>query len=179
MKQPDTAFSLADDDQHADVLLMSAIAEHLKPADVVVRGKADGFLQEIVSGGFSFRADEPVSVGGTDVAPTPYDYVLAGLGACTSMTISLYARRKEWPLEDVTVALWHSRIHAKDCEECDTKVGLLDRVEVEVGLSGTLTAEQRGKLMEVASKCPVHRTLMSEINVKVRPAAGGGSGTRS
>ena len=79
----------------------------------------------------------------------------------------------------MTVALWHSRIHAKDCEECDTKVGLLDRVEVEVGLSGTLTAEQRCKLMEVASKCPVHRTLMSEINVKVRPAAGGGSGTRS
>jgi uncharacterized OsmC-like protein len=149
---------------------MNGGAEHINPADVIVRGKADGFLQEIVSGPFNFRADEPASLGGTDLAPTPYDYLLAGLGACTSMTISLYARRKTWPLEEVTVALRHSRIHAQDCEDCETRAGMLDRIDVEVGLTGTLSPEQRAKLMEVAAKCPVHRTLLSEINVKVRPA---------
>ncbi len=139
------------------------------PADVVVRGKATGFLQEIVSGPFHLQADEPVDVGGTDAAPTPYDYLLAGLGACTSMTVALYARRKQWPLQDVTVSLYHSRIHARDCSECETKAGLLDRIQVEVELSGPLTAEQRSKLMEIAEKCPVHRTLKSEIDIQIRP----------
>ena len=139
-------------------------------ADVVVRGKADGFVQEIASGPYTFRSDEPASAGGTDAAPTPYDYLLAGLGACTSMTVGLYARRKKWPLEEVRVALRHSRIHARDCEECETKDGMLDRVDVEVELSGALAPEQKAKLMEIASKCPVHRTLISEIDLKVRPS---------
>jgi len=138
------------------------------PADVIVRGKANGFLQEISSGGHQFQADEPASAGGTDAAPTPYDYLLAGLGACTSMTVGMYARRKNWPLEDVTVALRHARIHAKDCEDCETKEGVLDRIEVEVGLKGALTIEQRAKLLEIAGKCPVHRTLTAEIDVKIR-----------
>jgi uncharacterized OsmC-like protein len=142
------------------------------PADVVVRGKASGFLQEIVSGPFHSQADEPASVGGTDAAPTPYAYLLAGLGACTSMTVGLYARRKNWPLEDVIVSLHHSRIHAKDCEECETKEGMLDHIEAQVELTGPLTPEQRTKLMEIAGKCPVHRTLKSEIDIKVRPKDG-------
>ncbi len=144
--------------------------ERTKPADVVVRGKASAFLQEITSGRHHFRADEPVSLGGTDAAPTPYDYLLAGLGACTSMTVGLYARRKKWPLENVTVALRHLRIHARDCADCETKDGMLDRIELEIELTGSLTPEQRTKLMEIASKCPVHRTLISEINVKVGSA---------
>src|SRR3712207_2545691 len=139
------------------------------PADVVVRGKAEGFLQDIDAGRFHLKADEPTSIGGTDAAPTPYDYLLAGLGACTSMTVGLYARRKKWPLEDVKVSLHHSRIHAKDCEDCETKEGLLDHIEMKVDLTGPLTDEQRAKLMEIASKCPVHRTLKSEIKVSVRP----------
>jgi putative redox protein len=138
-----------------------------KPADVVVRGNASGFFQEIVSGEHRLRADEPLSVGGADSAPNPYEYLLAGLGACTSMTIGLYARRKQIPLENITVSLRHSRIHAKDCENCLTKEGMLDRIEVEVALAGSLTAEQRAKLMEVAAKCPVHRTLKSEIDIKL------------
>ena len=138
------------------------------PADVVVRGKASGFLQEIVSGRFHLQADEPVSVGGTDAAPTPYDYLLAGLGACASMTVGLYARRKQWPLQEITVSLHHSRIHATDCSECETKNGMLDRIEAEVELSGPLTPEQRSKLMELAGKCPVHRTLKSEIDIQIR-----------
>jgi putative redox protein len=86
------------------------------------------------------------------------------------MTAGLYARRNKWPLENVTVSLWHSRIYAKDCEECDTKNGMLDRIDVEVELTGSLTAEQQAKLMEIAAKCPVHRTLTSEINIRLRSA---------
>jgi uncharacterized OsmC-like protein len=141
-----------------------------KPADVVVRGNAAGFLQEISSGKHQLRADEPANFGGGDTAPGPYDYLLVGLGACTSMTVGLYARTKKWPLKDVTVSLRHSRIHAKDCEECETKNGMLDRIDVEVGLTGELTDEQRAKLLEIAGKCPVHRTLKSEINIRVRGA---------
>ena len=138
------------------------------PADVVVRGNASGFLQDVVTGEHQLRADEPVQYGGGDLAPGPYDYLLIGLGVCTSMTVGLYARRKQWPLEDITVSLRHSRIHAKDCEECATKEGMLDRIDVEVDLTGALTPEQRAKLMEVAGKCPVHRTLKSEIDIELR-----------
>ena len=141
---------------------------NIKPADVVVRGNADGFLQDVVSGKHHLRADEPASAGGSDSAPGPYDYLLIALGVCTSMTVGLYARRKQWPLENITVSLWHSRIHAKDCEECDTKEGMLDRIEVEVDLTGSLTPEQHAKLMEIAAKCPVHRTLKSEISIRLR-----------
>jgi uncharacterized OsmC-like protein len=144
-----------------------------KPADVVVHGNASGFLQEIVSGAHQLRADEPISVGGGDAAPGPYDYLLVGLGACTSMTVGLYARSKKWPLENISVSLRHSRVHAKDCAECETKEGMLDRIDVEIGLSGALTAEQRAKLMEIAAKCPVHRTLKSEINIRLQTAPSG------
>lgn len=141
------------------------------PADVVVHGTSASFVQKVVVGRFDFVADEPVNVGGTDSAPTPYDYLLAALGTCTSMTIGLYARRKQWPLENITVSLHHSRIHAQDCADCETKVGLLDRIAVQIELSGALTAEQRAKLMEVALKCPVHRTLTSEIKIQVSEKA--------
>jgi uncharacterized OsmC-like protein len=141
-----------------------------KPADVVVRGNASKFLQEVVSGKHHLRADEPISVGGSDAAPGPYDYLLVALGVCTSMTVGLYARRKNWPLEKITVSLRHSRIHAKDCEECETKEGMLDRIDTEIELTGSLTSEQRTKLMEIAAKCPVHRTLKSEINIRLQVA---------
>jgi uncharacterized OsmC-like protein len=140
------------------------------PPHVLVRGNAREFLQEVVSGKHHLRADEPANFSGTDAAPGPYDYLLVALGACTSMTIGLYARRKQWPLDNIVVALWHSRIHAKDCEECETKEGMLDRIEMSIELTGSLTAEQREKLMEMAGKCPVHRTLTSEINIRTRAA---------
>ena len=141
------------------------------PADIVVRGNASGFLQEIDAGRYHLKADEPVDVGGTDSAPTPYDYLLAALGSCTSMTVGLYARKKQWPLEEVKVSLHHSRIHAKDCGDCDTKVGMLDRIGLQIDLQGNLSDEQRAKLMEVAHKCPVHRTLTSEIKIEIHAAA--------
>jgi uncharacterized OsmC-like protein len=141
-----------------------------KTADVVVRGDSHSFRQEVVVGKHSLSADEPVTAGGSGAGPDPYDYLLTSLGVCTSMTVGLYARRKEMPLENITVSLWHSRIYAIDCEECETKDGMLDRIDVEVELTGSLSAEQHTKLMEIAGKCPVHRTLTSEINIRLRPA---------
>jgi uncharacterized OsmC-like protein len=135
---------------------------------VVVRGSAAGFAQEIVAGPHRMTADEPVSAGGTDTGPSPYDFLLAALGACTSMTVGMYARRKGWPLEEVTVNLRHSKIHAADCAECETKEEMLDRIERDIHLAGSLTNEQRSKLLEIANKCPVHRTLTSEIAIKTR-----------
>jgi len=137
---------------------------------IVVRGGARNFQQEVTAGKHHFVADEPVSAGGGDAGPDPYDYLLASLGVCTSMTVGFYARRNHWPLESVTVSLWHSRVHARDCEECDTKDGMVDRIDVEVALTGSLTAEQHAKLMDVAAKCPVHKTLTSEINIRLRSA---------
>jgi uncharacterized OsmC-like protein len=141
------------------------------PADVVVRGNAASFLQDVVTGTHRLQGDEPVDVGGGDAGPGPYDYLLVALGTCTSMTVGLYARRKKWALENITVSLRHSRIHAKDCEECETKEGLLDRIDVDVHLTGPLTPEQHAKLMEIAGKCPVHRTLKSEIDIRIKPGA--------
>lgn len=139
-------------------------------ADVIVRGDATGFLQHVTSGKHHFEIDEPLSIGGSDRAPTPYDLLLAALGSCTSMTVGLYARGKKWPLEHVTVSLWHTRIHARDCAECETKEGMLDRIDMRIELSGELTQPQRDKLMEIAGKCPVHRTLKSEIDIRKHPA---------
>jgi putative redox protein len=138
--------------------------------DIVVRGTAQDFLQKIVAGKHQLLADEPSSAGGRDAAPGPYDYLLIALGSCTSMTVGLFARRKQFPLENITVSLWHSRIHAKDCEECMTKEGMLDRIDMSIEMTGELTSEQRAKLIEIAGKCPVHRTLTSEINIRTRAA---------
>jgi putative redox protein len=135
---------------------------------VVVRGNATGFAQKIQIGSHRLSGDEPVSSGGTDTGPSPYDLLLAALGSCTSMTISFYARRKGWLLEEVTVFLSHSKIYASDCAECETREGKINRIEREIELTGPLTAEQRSKLMEIADKCPVHRTLVSEINIRTK-----------
>ena len=108
--------------------------------------------------------------GGEDTGLGPYDFVLAGLGACTSMTMRLYADRKSLPLERVTVTLKHSKIHAEDCAECETKAGMLDQIDRVISMEGALDPEQRSKLMEIADKCPVHRTLTSEIRILTRAA---------
>jgi uncharacterized OsmC-like protein len=136
--------------------------------EVVVRGSAAGFAQEVTVGAHRLPSDEPLLAGGTDTGPGPYDLLLAALGSCTSMTVSLYARRKGWPLESVEVRLRHSRIHARDCADCETKEGMLDRIERDVILVGALDAEQRARLLEIAGKCPVHRTLSREISIATR-----------
>ncbi len=141
---------------------------------VVVHGSGRNFVQEINAGNHQFQADEPVSFGGTDVAPDPHDYLMASLGACTSMMVGLQARKRKWPLENIRVSLSHSRIHPNDCEECVTKDGMIDRIDVAVELMGPLTAEQRSELMKTAATCPIHRALKGEINVRLRAVNGDG-----
>jgi uncharacterized OsmC-like protein/pimeloyl-ACP methyl ester carboxylesterase len=132
---------------------------------VVVAENGHGLYgQNIVSGRHVVSADEPEPVG-LDTGPSPYDLLLAGLGACTSMTLRMYADRKELPLEKVTVSLRHSRTHAEDCTDCETTEGRLDRIERVISLEGDLDEDQKRRLHEIADRCPVHRTLDSEIVV--------------
>ncbi|MET4201975.1 bifunctional alpha/beta hydrolase/OsmC family protein [Bradyrhizobium sp. LA6.12] len=137
-----------------------------EPRKVVVQEtRKSKFNQLITVGPHHLVADEPIAAGGEDAGPGPYDFLLAGLGACTSMTMRLYADRKSLPLDRVTVTLKHSKIYAKDCAECETRDGMLDQIERDIAIDGALDAEQRKKLMEIADKCPVHRTLTSEIRI--------------
>ncbi len=141
-----------------------------EPAEVVpgVRVEEAGegrFAQWVSVGRHRLRADEPESVGGDDSGPGPYDLLLAGLGACTSMTVRMYAERKKWPLARVTVDLKHDKVHAADCAECETRAGRLDRIERVLTLEGDLDDTQRARLLEIADKCPVHRTLHSPVTV--------------
>ena len=141
------------------------------PRNVVVRETRNGkFQQTVTSGPHQMLADEPVAAGGQDSGPGPYDFVLAGLGACTSMTMRMYADRKSLPLDRVTVTLKHSKIHAKDCEECETREGMLDQIDRVISIEGALDADQRKRLMEIADKCPVHRTLTSEVRIVTKAA---------
>jgi putative redox protein len=134
---------------------------------VIVQETGHGkFQQEIISGRHHLIADEPPDVGGLGSGPGPYDLLLAALGACTAMTLRLYADRKNIPLIRAAVRLHHGKVYATDCAECETKEGMLDRIERVITLEGDLTAEQRARLMEIADKCPVHRTLTSEINIR-------------
>ena len=138
------------------------------PGVVIVHGTTAGLGQEIVVDPHHLMADEPVASGGTDSGPSPYDFLLVALGACTSMTLTLYARRKVWPLAGVTVRLRHTKIYAADCASCETTEGKIDRIERDITLVGTLTEEERTRLVEIADRCPVHRTLTSEINIRTR-----------
>ena len=133
---------------------------------VTVRGAANGFVQEIEAGQHQLRSDEPVSAGGTDAGATPYDLLLAALGSCTSMTVGMYARRKQWPLTGVTVRLSHSRVHVRDCTVCDTEEAMLTVIERVVEVDGSLSDAQRERLLAIANRCPVHLTLTSTIDIR-------------
>jgi putative redox protein len=141
-------------------------AEDTPEGVVVVEGKTTGFIQDIRTRDMIFASDEPLDKGGTNAAPTPYDLLLASLGACTSMTLKMYAGRKEWPLESVRVTLRHHRVHAKDCEDCEKDTGMIDVIEKELEVEGELDDEQRARLLEISARCPVHRTLLNEIKIR-------------
>lgn len=139
-----------------------------EPRSVVVSGPATGFRTDVVVGGHRMVVDEPIAVGGTDDGPTPYEMLLAGLGACTAMTLRLYADRRKWPLERALVNLQHRKVHAQDCADCDRKPTRMDVVDRVITLQGALTDEQRAKLLEIAERCPVHQTLQGKIQVNTR-----------
>jgi len=141
-------------------------AERAVEGLVTVRGAAHGIVQEIAAGPHQLRSDEPESAGGTDQGPTPYDLLLAALGSCTSMTVGMYARRKQWPLTGVTVRLSHSRVHAKDCAECEQEPARLTVIDRDVQCDGALSDEQRSRLLAIANRCPVHLTLTSTIDIR-------------
>ena len=157
--------------RYLDAMPDDAVELGQAPRNVVVQETGNSkFQQTVTVGQHHLLADEPVAAGGEDTGLGPYDYLLAGLGACTSMTMRLYADRKSLPLERTTVTLRHSKIHAQDCAECETKEGMLDQIDRVIAMEGPLDAEQRKRLMEIADKCPVHRTLTSEIRIVSREA---------
>jgi putative redox protein len=136
---------------------------------VVVAETGEGqFTQCLLDGRHRLLADEPSTVGGDDKGPGPYELLLMALGACTSMTLRLYANRVHWPLDRVIVRLRHSRIYAEDCAGCENKQSLLDHIEREIELLGALSPEQRTRLMAIADKCPVHKTLTSKVSIASR-----------
>jgi putative redox protein len=132
----------------------------------VEEGLSGRFIQNMRTGRHALVADEPVSVGGNDAGPGPYEYLLMGLGACTGMTLRMYAEHKKLPLKRVLVRLAHRKIHAQDCADCETREGKVDEITREIRLEGELNEEQRQRLLEIANRCPVHRTLTSEIKVR-------------
>jgi uncharacterized OsmC-like protein/alpha-beta hydrolase superfamily lysophospholipase len=161
-------------ERYLDMAADAPATDDTEAGTVLVRETRRGqFQQEIIVGAHRLMADEPVRAGGMDRGPGPYDLLLAGLGACTAMTLRLYADRKQLPLRRTQVRLRHNKIHAVDCAECETKEGLLDRIERAITLDGDLDAGQRARLMEIADKCPVHRTLKSEIDIRTVEAPAG------
>jgi len=176
----DHMLSRRDDARYAGMVLAAWAARYMPvPAsaagvqagseDVVVTEAGDGkYAQTVNVGRHWLRADEPSSIGGDDSGPSPYQLLSAALGACTSMTMRMYANKKKLPLDKVTVTVKHEKIHAEDCIECETRVGKIDQIEREIHIEGDLTDEQRINLMRIADRCPVHRTLHSEVVVKSR-----------
>ena len=135
---------------------------------IVEDSDAGPFAETVRAGAHALLADEPVASGGNDTGPDPYSYLLTALGTCTAMTLRLYARQKKWPLQKVKVQLTHDKIYAKDCADCETKDGKVDRIDRRIELEGQLDDTQRQRLLQIADHCPVHRTLTSEIRITTR-----------
>jgi putative redox protein len=172
LDRADHLLTQKEDATYAATVLAAWASRYLEPeqesaapvAGVRIEESGEGkFAQMVQAGRHRLRADEPVAVGGDDSGPGPYELLLAALGACTSMTVRMYAGKKKWPLERVSVELRHDKVHATDCAECETREGKIDRIERVLTLEGNLDEAQRARLLEIASQCPVHRTLHSEV----------------
>ncbi len=177
----DHLLSRAEDAAYTAEVLAAWTSRYLEPAKKtdraapaaiegvrVIEAGEGRFAQQVFAGRHRLRADEPIAAGGDDSGPSPYALLLAGLGACTAMTLRMYAEQKKWPLERVAVDLKHAKIHATDCAECETREGRIDRIEREISLEGALDEAQRARLLEIANKCPVHRTLHAEVHIPTR-----------
>ena len=172
LDRADHLLTQKEDATYAATVLAAWASRYLGPeqesaapvAGVRVEESGEGkFAQLVQAGRHRLRADEPVAVGGDDSGPGPYELLLAALGACTSMTVRMYAAQKQWPLERVSVELRHDKVHSTDCAECETREGKIDKIERVLTLEGNLDEAQRARLLEIANKCPVHRTLHSEV----------------
>jgi putative redox protein len=179
LDQADHLLSSLADARYAGAVIAAWARRYLVPPAAVNRRPAadnrvtartgpGGLLTEVLINRHSLVADEPVPAGGTDQGPTPYDLLTAALGACTAMTLRMYADRKGWPLEAATVRLEHAKIHAADCEACETRAGRLDRIVREIEIEGPLEPAQKERLLQIADRCPVHRTLTSEVEIQTR-----------
>lgn len=146
----------------------SGTAEPVGPGEVLIKEQNLQFTRRITTEKHQLIADEPLTSGGLDLGPNPYEYLLSSLGACTSMTIRMYANRKKLNLENIEIRLRHSRIHAEDCIQCESAYGMVDRIEKTIQLEGALSADERQRLLEIADKCPVHKTLHNEIIIESR-----------
>jgi putative redox protein len=176
----DHLLSRREDSRYAGEMIAAWVRRYLEmaeeaaaPAEVIdnrvtARTGAEGFRTDLFANGYPLVADEPEAYGGSGQGPSPYDYLQAALGACTGMTVQMYARRKQWPLESVIVRMRHEKIHAEDCAHCEEKDRKVDRFERELELKGALSADQRQRLLEIAEKCPVHRTLQAEVLIDTR-----------
>jgi len=174
----DHLLSRPEDSEYVGLLLAAWATKYLSELDmehaaspaaegeVVVRINREHYRSEVYAGTHVLVADEPKEVGGTDAGPSPYGYLSSALGACTAITLRMYADRKQWPLEGVNVRLTHNKIHAQDCADCETKEGRIDKFEREIELRGSLSPEQKQRLLEIADKCPVHQTLHSEVLIE-------------
>ena len=172
----DHTLSLREDADYVGTMIASWAHRYVSFASMEERAPKEGrvaveewdrpYTNRVLARRHTWLADEPKELGGLDAGPNPYELLLAGLGACTSMTLRMYAARKRWPLEHVRVELAHSKIHAEDCAECETREGHVDRIERVIELRGDLDADQRARLLEIADRCPVHRTLMGEKEVR-------------
>jgi uncharacterized OsmC-like protein len=135
---------------------------------VIVKSASPDFLENVSVGQHVLQADEPLGGGGKDAGPTPYDLLLAALGACKAITVRMYAKRKQWPLKGVHVNLSHAKVHAEDCADCGGALSLIDNIDVEIQFEGELSDEQRRTLLAIAEKCPLHRTLTSGVQIRTR-----------
>jgi putative redox protein len=155
---------MAENTTRRDIAALQALATG---GMTVVASSGQGkFEQLLLDGRHTLVADEPVTAGGADIGPGPYELLVMSLGACTSMTVHLYASRKQWPLEQCVVRLRHTKVYAEDCADCEKPKAMIDRIYREIELIGALDAEQRSRLLEIADHCPVHRTLSAKIDIK-------------
>ena len=138
---------------------------------VHVETRRDRYVERISIGPHVLEVDEPSDAGGADVGPSPYELLLAALGSCASITVRMYAERRQWPLEGVHIVLTHAKAHAADCAACESDTSMIDRIEMEITLLGALSPDQHARLMQIASKCPLHRTLTSGIEIHSRQAS--------